>query len=317
LIDQGKKMFELRVLTGLHRGAALPLSGGQWRIGSSTDAELALYDPGIQAEHCLLERQDESWSLSGCQGQLSDSEGHRVSQIVPLQPDTLFALGGVWLTLVSANSEWPAETDEGETTAEEAVDEPEQQAQTDEFVADPEDRSSVAKRSRSWSGLLILGAGLALSAATVGWVLTGEAAIEQQPGKQATKPVPSLREGKETLLRMIKDRELHDRLTLTEENGSLVLQGRLKKTERALVERMLAHFDRQYAGALKVIDRTTPLISALPFAIAQINGGSPAHIVTASGRRIFVGDEIEGLRLVALDDKRIEFGGAQQIEVTW
>jgi type III secretion protein D len=312
-------MFELRVLTGLHRGAALPLSGGQWRIGSSAEAELALYDPGIEAEHCLLERQDESWSLSSRQGQLSDSEGHRVSQIVPLQPDTVFALGGVWLTLVSANSEWPADDDSATTPVEtpEALDDPVMQTESAEVIAAPEDRSSVAKRSRSWSGLLILAAGLALSAVTVGWVLSGEAAIEQQPGKQATKPVPSLREGKETLLRMIKDRELHDRLTLTEENGSLVLQGRLKKAERALVERMLAHFDRQYAGALKVIDRTTPLISALPFAIAQINGGHSAHIVTASGRRIFVGDEIDGLRLIALDDKRIEFGGAQQIEVTW
>ena len=312
-------MFELRVLTGLHRGAALPLSGGQWRIGSSAEAELALYDPGIEAEHCLLERQDESWSLSSCQGPLSDSEGHRVSQIAPLQPDTVFALGGVWLTLVSANSEWPAD-DESETTqieAPDAFDESATQAESAEVVASPEDRSSIAKPSRSWSGLLILGTSLALTAATVGWILIGEAAIEQPPGKQATKPVPSLMEGKETLLRMIKDRELHDRLTLTEENSSLVLQGRLKKTERALVERMLAHFDRQYAGALKVIDRTTPLISALPFAIAQINGGHSAHIVTASGRRIFVGDEIDGLRLIALDDKRIEFGGAQRIEVTW
>nr|WP_298141155.1 FHA domain-containing protein [uncultured Pseudomonas sp.] len=308
-------MFELRVLTGLHRGAALPLSGGQWRIGSSAEAELALYDPGIEAEHCLLERQDESWSLSSRQGQLSDSEGHRVSQITPLQPDTVFALGGVWLTLVSANSEWPAD-DDSETTPLEALDEPVAQLESAEVVAAPEDRSSVAKRSRSWTGLLILGAGLALSTATVGWVLSGEAAI-QQPGKQASKPVPSLREGKETLLRMIKDRELHDRLTLTEENGNLVLQGRLKKTERALVERMLAHFARQYAGALKVIDRTTPLISALPFVIAQINGGHSAHIVTASGRRIFIGDEIDGLRLIALDDKHIEFGGTQHIEVTW
>jgi type III secretion protein D len=310
-------MFELRVLTGLHRGAALPLSGGQWRIGSSADAELALYDPGIQAEHCLLERQDETWSLSGCQGQLSDSEGHRVSQIAPLQPDTVFALGGVWLTLTSANSEWPSESDEGETTVVEAVDEPEQPTQTAEFIAPPEDRSSIASRSRSWPGLLILGAGLFLTIATTGWIMTGQAAIPERPSGLASKPKPSLLEGKETLLKMIKDRELHDRLTLTEENGSLVLQGSLEKADRDLVARMLAHFDRQYAGALKVIDRTTPLISALPFTIAQINGGHSAHIVTASGRRIFVGDEVDGLRLVALDDKHIKFQGAQQIEVTW
>lgn len=314
-------MFELRVLTGLHRGAALPLSGEKWCIGSSANAELALYDPGIQAEHCLLERLEDSWSLSSIQGQLSDSESHRVSQIVPLQPDTLFALGGVWLTLTSANSEWPAEHDEGETAAEqatvEAIDEPEQQAQSDAFIAAPEDRSSVARHSRPWAGPLVLGTGLALTIATCGWIMTGEAAIAQQPAKPTSKPAASLQDGQATLLRMIKDRELHDRLTLTEERGSLVLQGSLKKTERALVERMLAHFNRQYDGALKVIDRTTPLFSALPFAIAQINGGSRAHIVTTTGLRLFVGDEVEGLRLVALDDKRIKFQGAQQIEVTW
>lgn len=42
------KLYELRVLTGLHRGAALPLNGEQWSIGSSAGADLALYDPGIR-----------------------------------------------------------------------------------------------------------------------------------------------------------------------------------------------------------------------------------------------------------------------------
>lgn len=308
-------MFELRVLTGLHRGAALPLSGERWLIGSSADADLALYDPGVETEHCRLERQEDGWSLSALQGQLDDAEGHRVSQIAALQADTPFALAGVWLTLSSANSEWPAEPDAVDSPAEQAPDEPAQAAQADELSAVAEDRTRAAKRSRSWAGPLLV-TGLAAAIAASGWILTGEAAIPAQPA-EPEKPVPSLLEGKATLLRMIKDRELHERLSLTEEGGSLVLQGSIKKTERALVQRMLAQFNQQYGEALKVIDRTSPLISELPFTIAQINGGLRAHIVTDGGRRIFVGDEIDGLRLVALDDKLLKFEGTQQIEVKW
>lgn len=38
-------MFELRVLSGLHQGAALPLIGEQWLIGADAEHDLALYDP--------------------------------------------------------------------------------------------------------------------------------------------------------------------------------------------------------------------------------------------------------------------------------
>lgn len=310
-------MFELRVLTGLHRGAALPLSGERWLIGSSADADLALYDPGIEVEHCRLEKQEDDWSLSALQGQLGDAEGHRVSQIAALQTDTPFALAGVWLTLSSANSEWPAQPDTAAPPAEQMPDEPVQPTQAGELSAAPEDRRRGAKPARSWTGPLILVTGLAAAIAASGWILTGEAAIPPQPVKPTSEPAPSLQEGKATLLRMIKDRELHERLSLTEEGGSLVLQGSLKKNERALVQRMLAQFSRQYGEALKVIDRTAPLISALPFTIAQINGGQRAHIVTDRGRRIFVGDEIDGLRLVTLDDKLLKFDGTRQIEVSW
>ena len=33
-------MYELRVLDGLHQGAALPLFGEQWSLGANADADL-------------------------------------------------------------------------------------------------------------------------------------------------------------------------------------------------------------------------------------------------------------------------------------
>lgn len=309
-------MYELRVLTGLHRGAALPLSGGQWRIGSSSEADLALYDPGIQTEHCLLERRGDAWALSACEGQIGDGEGHRVSEIDPLQPDTLFALGGVWLTLVSADKEWPAEEQEDNTagTEQQELVESDAAPATTELAAPSEDRPPVPRRSRNWPGMLTLGASVTLAIAT-GWIMTGQAAIPEKP--QVTRPRPSLEAGKTTLLKMIRDRELNRQLSLTVEGDNLVLHGSIGESEQEMVQRMLVRFDRQYNGELKVIDRTTPLVSALPFTIVQINGGPRAHIVTTTGRRIFVGDEIDGLRLVLLDNKHLKFEGNQQIEVTW
>lgn len=56
-------MFELRVLDGMHQGAALPLFGEQWSIGAHPDADLALYDPGIAERHVRLQCVDQRWSV--------------------------------------------------------------------------------------------------------------------------------------------------------------------------------------------------------------------------------------------------------------
>lgn len=39
--------------------------------------------------------------------------------------------------------------------------------------------------------------------------------------------------------------------------------------------------------------------------------------MTADGRRMYVGDEKDGLRLTKIDDQRLQFDGDRHIEVTW
>lgn len=149
-------MYELRVLTGLHQGAALPLTGREWTIGSSTESDLALHDPGIEGRHCLLQLVDDTWTLARQNGVVTDIEGHKVDVITPLLPGSAFALNGVWLSLVSANTNW-AEEDHFRSKVE--IEGNVQQSSAEFHEARPE--QSVAP-TRSWLALTLM-----LSAAAV------------------------------------------------------------------------------------------------------------------------------------------------------
>jgi len=57
-------MLELRILSGLHRGAAFPLDGDTIRLGSNPDNDLVLCDPGMPEHAGTLTRgSDDVWSF--------------------------------------------------------------------------------------------------------------------------------------------------------------------------------------------------------------------------------------------------------------
>ncbi len=60
-------MLELRILTGLHRGATLPLEGDIIRMGQEPDNDIVLRDPGMPAHASLFTRQGETtWQYRSC-----------------------------------------------------------------------------------------------------------------------------------------------------------------------------------------------------------------------------------------------------------
>ena len=65
---QAAVLFELRVLSGLHEGAALPLFGECWSIGADQDADLELYDPGVAARHARLHGLAGCWTVQAQEG---------------------------------------------------------------------------------------------------------------------------------------------------------------------------------------------------------------------------------------------------------
>jgi type III secretion protein D len=80
---------------------------------------------------------------------------------------------------------------------------------------------------------------------------------------------------------------------------------------------MLQRFKDRYDSPVALIDNVTAAGSGLPFTIVQIMSGPHAHLVTADGHRLYIGDELAGLRLTRIDDNRIQFDGDRHYEVNW
>jgi type III secretion protein D len=323
-------MFELRVLTGLHQGAALPLVGEQWGIGSDTEQDLALHDPGVEQQHCRLQREGESWVLNAGDGSICDEEGHRHST-TRLTPNTAFVLGSVWLCVSPAEDAWPS------VPAVIATPAPEPEPQPEPVTSAPplekiESRSRLLNRT---TGVVV---GVLLGIAGSAWSLTrsGSTAPEQMamtaPVQTVTQPsdkrkalaqptskriqLTSVDEVKRQLNTMLSERLLGD-VNVQQTPEGLALSGNLKAESQLVYQRMLQRFKERYDSPVALIDNVTATSTGLPFTIVQIMSGPHAHLVTADGHRLYVGDELEGLRLTRIDDNRIQFDGERHYEVNW
>lgn len=305
-------MYELRVLTGLHRGAALPLNGEEWSIGSSQGADLALYDPGIKDRHCLLRLVDDTWSLARKEGTVTDSEGHKVDAIATLQPGTPFALNGVWLSVVSANTEWPQEEDEEPPALADTAAAPELSAERDEPLTRP------VKAPRSLLGPMLLTGALLVFLGALFWGFNRQEPLPVKPSAPARTPLKDAAAVHQVLERMLKERELQERISIVDEQGKIFLHGRFDEDDLLQsTERMLLRFEQQYRSPLQVLSALPQATPLLPFSVVQISNARLPNVLTSDGRRLFLGDEIDGVRLVDISDHQVVFEGDRRIELSW
>ncbi|UZJ59001.1 type III secretion system inner membrane ring subunit SctD [Pseudomonas sp. KU26590] len=330
-------MFELRVLTGLHQGAALPLVGEQWGIGADADQDLALHDPGVEQLHCRLQRQGEGWLLNAAEGPIADEEGHLHASTL-LTPNTAFVLGSVWLCVSPAEDPWPS------LPAVIPQAKSEQTAQTEAPASAPLEK--VESRSRFFNRTTGVVIGLLLGIAGSAWSLSRSATpvseqmaistpaqLLAQQGNQPAKPsneksktteasakkrirLTSVDDVKRQLNTMLSERLLSD-VSVEQTPEGLALSGNLKPESQLVYQRMLQRFKDRYDTPVALIDNVAAGTSGLPFTIVQIMSGPNAHLVTADGRRLYVGDELAGLRLTRIDDNRIQFDGDRHYEVSW
>ncbi|HTH76530.1 MAG TPA: FHA domain-containing protein [Trinickia sp.] len=107
-------MLELRILTGLHRGAALPLEGDAIRIGSGADNDIVLLDPGMPEYAGALARDEAShWRYRpGGAPQArhgSAAEAAPPRNDIPLIDGARWFAGPVLLGSDDEGSPWPVE----------------------------------------------------------------------------------------------------------------------------------------------------------------------------------------------------------------
>ena len=305
-------MHELRVLTGLHRGAALPLTGSQWWIGAAQDADLALYDPGIKDRHCQLNRSEQGWELSALQGLLQDNEGQRCQQLSGLQPGTPFAIGHIWLSIVDAATPWPEECDKPAPDAESVS-----LAQTPASPAEDAPLTEEKRRLPLWAKALYLLLSLLLLLMLGSWQLHDSLASPSAPPLPTKPSLASVESTRQILARMLSDRALDKQVSVAGDGNSLILSGNLSSEDSQRLQRMLHTLYRHYDVRLAIHNRISTLSPHLPFRIVQISSGPHANIVTDGGQRLFIGDEVDRLRLVAINSDSIEFAGRASIRVKW
>lgn len=293
---QPAALFELRVLSGLHEGAALPLFGECWSIGADQDADLELYDPGVAARHARLHGMAGRWTVQAQEGLLQDDAGTVRAQIADLAPGRAFAIGGIRLCVADTQSAW--------------LDEPA------DAVAQPGAPVTAGSKSK-WlaPGILVLVPILMALA----WQPMGTApALAPQPSSASNKrQLVTTAQVHQQLLKMLIERDLGNAVRLQVAADRITLDGDVGQDSLALVSRMLERFEVQFETPVAIVNQVQQTSTVLPFRIVQIIGGPKAHVVLADGRRLFFGDEVQGLRLTAIDNRRVLFEGRQRHEVNW
>ncbi|MEB0108526.1 MULTISPECIES: FHA domain-containing protein [Pseudomonas] len=299
-------MFELRVLNGQRQGAALPLFGEQWSIGAHPDADLMLNDPGIAEQHARLRLADSQWSVQAEAGLLHDAQGQVLAQIASLALNVPFSVGAIRLYVSLADQPWP------ETPAPAPAPAPRASEASPTLQL-----SSISNRQqkRLISAVLLV----AVIGVVVSMVSSGErdAQASLMPPVAVKQQLASPFEVRQQLLKMLSERELSQRVSLEVINGQIALNGVVSPDDMELVARMLSRFGELFDSAVPVISRVRARDGALPFKIVQIVGGPNGHVVLEEGSRLFVGDEVDGLRLVLIDNTKVVFDGAQRYEVRW
>ena len=285
-------MFELRVLSGLHCGAALPLSGDRWQIGASALADLLLSDESMAGCERWLHRREESWWLA------TEEEDDGGDPIVPEEP---FVLAGVWLCVAQASTPWH----EAAALPASAFAPP---APVEEVVA--------ARGTPRWMRGVMFGLLLLFSFTVVSWIL--QPTIAQPNAGESTRPAwGTVEDLRAPLQIMLRERDLANSVKISRQGDRLLLSGDLNKAQLTVFNRMMTRFYARYSASAPVKSTVRTLEKKLPFRIVQIATGSRANIVTDEGDRLFIGDQIGDLRLVAITDDRIEFSGRDPITVKW
>ena len=290
-------MHELRVLTGLHLGAALPLIGDQWLIGNDERRDLFLQDPGIAGRHCCVVRTGAHWRVEAEDGSLVDDHGLPCDELSILAVDQPFRLATVTLSIMHSTSPWPA---------------PERPSHAPGIEPRPVAKRPALSKRLGAAALVITLAGSA-------WALSGPAQLNdvQRAHENRSPNTLNAEDTTEKLLAMLRERELRDVVSLQRTDEGIELHGALTQEQMALYHRMLERFHQQQSSDVAVLDRAKPFGRQLPFEIVQIAGGKDAHVMLADHRRLFLGDEVDGLRLTRIDKDHVEFDGDEHFEISW
>jgi type III secretion protein D len=300
--------MELRVLSGLHRGAVMDLDGEMesLSIGASAQADVPMADAGIAALHCRLVLRGTRWFIEPLEGRVQDEGGRPLEVAAAIMPGASYRLSDVWIAFDVAD----------EAVAQAPV--PRAQAAGDGQLGAADARYPRLRTSLA-GGVLAL----ALVPLASWWVSSAWGRAEQRPqgARVAAEPASETRTAlpastlAEEFTRGLAERDLADKLDLSLSAERWDIRGSLDAEEQLRFERLLVRLMEERKPEFPInVTLMTPA-ELLPFKVIEVIGGKSAGIVTDAGERIAVGETVQGYRLHAVEGSKAVFTGKRRIEV--
>jgi type III secretion protein D len=364
-------MLELRVLNGLHRGAALPVMEGRTSIGAGDDCDVLLLDVGIAARECVLLRHGDLIWLHPLGDGCRSARGDVIRESKRVRTRRAFQVGELWLMVCDESAPWPNR-----------VPSPRYASRSASRGRVPAGGSPAAGGSSAPRKLVrpIVGAVVLLAfgviASNVPMLFGGSAqavvaapaipdrwtasaalvrtdtgplvSVTPAPGQTeldaATHPDRAyegrtaprgaaggrpagsrddrdrqalLEEAWASLQRLLRDAELDTRLQLSETGDAWQLRGAIDDEDRLRAGRLIARFLRQFPDAPAVTLQQVSQAELLPFKVDSVMSGPSASVTIGAGRRLYVGDEFGGWKVVAIDSAKVVFQGHRRVEIDW
>lgn len=346
-----EEALELRVLSGLQAGAALPLGDGL-TVGSGDNCDVLLLDDGIAPAHLQVNwSAHEGLSLHALDGPVADARCAELSEASLLSIGAPFSASGVWLVVQPRHEPWAA-WQAPQRATEPPLSEPAKSESAEPTAAPPEleittePRAAMPVRPRSSSALVrlvVLGAG-ALS------TLLGTVALLTQmgvpvAGDATAQPVASARQHEPSTRANVRpDTEMQSAPpgptgapspagpahaagtspSITASAASLWPASAHPTRERRSVgpmaegrqERSVA--DARHPGQAVTVVRLSDQESVvLPFVVREVVLGQQSLVRLTDGRTLAPGDEVAGWHLREVRLHTLVFDGEQRVQVPW
>lgn len=351
-------LYELRILSGLHRGAILPLGSESITIGSHEDADIVLVDPDIKQIHASLTPGDSGWVFTSKDGEVYSLNSPQSFKETSVDSGEPICIGSIWVGVFADGDPWPdppqhrpmpvAAADATENLSNQAQAAGDKPAQTENTpVTKPIITKKKAKLLRIGALPVLVGA-IATAAAAYAFTTKPEPAgdakpqLEQRPtmvvetqtpvkpasaSQQIETPIPqpvpeassspSSEDLKKAFRKKLADAELIKRFEMELGDTSWTMRADLDDDEAARFERILKSFVAEKKISFPINAKVVTAEGMLPFKIKQVTSGTNASIVTTDGDRLYVGDELNGVRLTSISGNKLTFTGNRKIEIRW
>lgn len=296
--------LELRVLAGLHTGAALPLGNETVVLGSDESCDVILLDAGVLPVHVRFVPRDGKWLIAPEGSEVVFApHGQAVAFHAIVCIGVPLRIGQAWVALCDSFAPW------------------------EDFLmppiakAAPQQPEPIQKRppGRFVWPLAALGIIVMLLALLVWWMPSPE---QIDTRSLPVRPIPKAKPTdansiRHEATRVLRERELAELVNVVSTQGQLYLEAQLDDAETRRLESALVALNRSFGGSVKINAKLAPLTSTLPFVVKEVVTGPAAHITLGNGKVVYEGGMAAGYRLVAIRPGKLLFAGTRRIELPW